>query len=53
MEHRTRAIVLCENKHVADLVWCLFSEGDQHLEEWSEIPAIGRYGDNLLSMWGS
>lgn len=59
MECRTRAIVQCENEHVADGVWCLFSEGGQHLvddlhlEEWSEIPAIGCYVDNLLSTWGA
>lgn len=59
MECRTRAVVQCESEYMADGVWCLFSEGGQHLvgdlhlEEWSKIPAIGCYGDNLLSTWGA
>lgn len=59
MECRTRAVVQCENEHTADGVWCLLSEGGQHLvdnlhlEEWSKSPAIGCCGDNLLSTWGT
>lgn len=53
MEHRMKAILLDENKQVADLDWCHSFEGGQHwVKEWSQIPATGCGGD-LPSMWGS